>query len=87
MHVSALARRLGLSRPLLYMHLDRLKQAGLVVSNNELSDDGTARNYIQLTPFELNLTPGAVRAALGEDGTDPSPDVTDEDRTNKEEET
>ena len=29
-HVSELARRLGMSRPLLYMHLDRLEKAGLV---------------------------------------------------------
>jgi DNA-binding transcriptional ArsR family regulator len=28
-HVSELARRLGMSRPLLYMHLDRLEKAGL----------------------------------------------------------
>lgn len=68
-HVSALARRLGLSRPLLYLHLDRLRQAGLVTSDTVLSEDGTARNYIQLAPFELTLTPGAVRAALDEDRT------------------
>jgi DNA-binding transcriptional ArsR family regulator len=66
-HVSALARQLGLSRPLLYLHLDRLRTAGLINSHTELSDDGTARNYIQLTPFELNLTADAVRAALGTD--------------------
>lgn len=82
-HVSALARRLGLSRPLLYLHIDRLKQAGLVSTDTELSEDGKARNYIQLAPFELTVTPGVVRAALD---ADPLPDVTA--RTNdKEEET
>jgi len=36
------ARRLGTSRPLLYMHLDRLEKAGLVTGQLELSDDGKA---------------------------------------------
>ena len=31
-HVSELARRLGMSRPLLYMHLDRLAKACLIES-------------------------------------------------------
>ena len=35
-------RRLGTSRPLLYMHLDRLEKAGLVTGQLELSDDGKA---------------------------------------------
>ena len=32
----------GTSRPLLYMHLDRLEKAGLVTGQLELSDDGKA---------------------------------------------
>ena len=30
-HVSELARRLGMSRPLLYMHLGNLEKAGIVI--------------------------------------------------------
>jgi DNA-binding transcriptional ArsR family regulator len=63
-HVSELARRLGLSRPLLYMHLDRLEKAGLVSGSLELSDDGKAMKYFELVPFDLRVTPAVVIDAL-----------------------
>ncbi|HEY0807971.1 MAG TPA: winged helix-turn-helix domain-containing protein, partial [Pseudonocardiaceae bacterium] len=66
-HVSELARRLGLSRPLLYMHLERMEKAGLVVGNLELSADGKAMKYYELAPFELHLNVDTVLAALRED--------------------
>ena len=65
-HVSALARRLGISRPLLYMHLDRLEKAGLVTGHLELSTDGKAMKYFELAPFELTLTAGTITAAVRE---------------------
>jgi len=55
-HVSELARRLGMSRPLLYMHLDRLEKAGLVTGRLELSEDGKAMKYYEVTDFDLHLT-------------------------------
>ena len=76
-HVSELARRLGISRPLLYMHLDRLEKAGLITGHLELSEDGKAMKYFELVPFELHLTPEkiteAVRAAGAVSGPDRSP--------------
>ena len=63
-HVSELARRLGMSRPLLYMHLDKLEKAGLVAGQLELSGDGKAMKYFQLAPFELRLTAELITAAL-----------------------
>ncbi len=63
-HVSELARRLGMSRPLLYMHLDRLEKAGLVTGHLELSDDGKALKYFELVPFDLRVTPEIVISAL-----------------------
>jgi DNA-binding transcriptional ArsR family regulator len=73
-HVSELARRLGMSRPLLYMHLDRLEKAGLITGHLELSDDGKAMKYFELAPFELRLTAetitAATRAADGEHRTE-----------------
>jgi DNA-binding transcriptional ArsR family regulator len=66
-HVSELARRLGLSRPLLYMHLERLEKAGLVVGHLELASDGKAMKYFELAPFELRLTVDTILAALQED--------------------
>jgi DNA-binding transcriptional ArsR family regulator len=67
LHVSELARRLGMSRPLLYMHLDRLEKAGLVNGHLELSDDGKAMKYFELVPFELRVTAETVISALAAD--------------------
>ncbi|MEV6922978.1 winged helix-turn-helix domain-containing protein [Dactylosporangium sp. NPDC051485] len=67
LHVSELARRLGLSRPLLYMHLERMEKAGLVTGRLELSADGKAMKYMELTPFELKVTTQTVLDALRED--------------------
>jgi DNA-binding transcriptional ArsR family regulator len=66
-HVSELARRLGMSRPLLYMHLDKLEKAGLVTGHLELSDDGKAMKYFELAPFDFHVTADAVVEALRED--------------------
>jgi DNA-binding transcriptional ArsR family regulator len=63
-HVSELARRLGMSRPLLYMHLDRLEKAGLVTGQLELSEDGKAMKYFELVPFEVRVTAETVVHAL-----------------------
>jgi DNA-binding transcriptional ArsR family regulator len=66
-HVSELARRLGMSRPLLYMHLDRLEKAGLVTGQLELSEDGKAMKYFELVPFEVRVTAETVVRALAEE--------------------
>ncbi len=63
-HVSELARRLGLSRPLLYLHLERLERAGLVVGQLELSDSGRAMKYYELTDFDVHITVDTVREAV-----------------------
>ena len=63
-YVSQLARDLGISRPLLHLHLQRLEDAGLVTSQLELSEDGKALNYFEVRGFVLELTPaGIARAA------------------------
>jgi DNA-binding transcriptional ArsR family regulator len=83
-HVSELARRLGMSRPLLYMHLDKLEKAGLVTGQLELSDDGKAMKYFELKPFDLRLTTEAITRAVRADDEDAnearatSPDDTEE---------
>ena len=64
MHVSELARRLGISRPLLYMHLDKLEKAGMVVGHLELSEDGKAMKYYELAPFDVRLTAETITAAV-----------------------
>jgi DNA-binding transcriptional ArsR family regulator len=62
-YVSALARQLGISRPLLYLHLERLEKAGLVSGSLELGADGKAVKWYELVPFDLHLTPRTVAAA------------------------
>ena len=59
-HVSGLARDLGMSRPLLYLHLQKLEAAGFVTGHLELSDDGKAMKYFELVPFDVHITPEVV---------------------------
>jgi predicted transcriptional regulator len=59
-YVSQLARELGISRPLLHLHLQRLEEAGLVSSKLELSEDGKAHNYFEVRSFDLEITPTAI---------------------------
>jgi DNA-binding transcriptional ArsR family regulator len=63
-YVSQLARDLGISRPLLHMHLRRLESAGLVRGSLALSEaEGRAMRYFELVPFALHLTPERIAEA------------------------
>jgi predicted transcriptional regulator len=62
-YVSQLAREVGISRPLLHLHLQKLEAAGLVSSKLELSADGKALNYFEVTKFDIELTPGLIAKA------------------------
>lgn len=59
-YVSQLAREVGISRPLLHLHLQKLEEAGLVTSKLELSSDGKALNYFEVAEFDFELTPSAI---------------------------
>jgi len=62
-YVSHLAREIGISRPLLHMHLQRLEAAGLIVGNLELSEDGKAMKFYQVADFDLHLTAATLAEA------------------------
>ena len=62
-YVSQLARELGISRPLLHLHLQKLEEARLVTSRLELSSDGKALNYFEVSEFALQLTPATIAEA------------------------
>ena len=62
-YVSQLAREVGISRPLLHLHLKKLEEAHLVTSRLELSEDGKALNYFTVAPFDLSLNPATVATA------------------------
>jgi DNA-binding transcriptional ArsR family regulator len=62
-YISQMARDLGISRPLLHLHLQKLEDAGLVVSQLEVSDSGKALNYFEVTGFAFELSPEAIAEA------------------------
>jgi DNA-binding transcriptional ArsR family regulator len=77
-YVSHLARELGVSRPLLHMHLQRLEAAGLIVGKLELSEDGKAMKFYEVADFNLRLTAAALAEAAktlttADSGTGPKP--------------
>lgn len=62
-YVSQLAREMGISRPLLHLHLQKLQEGGLVTSKLELSADGKALNFFEVSDFAIELTPQAIAEA------------------------
>ena len=62
-YVSHLAREIGVSRPLLHMHLQRLEAAGLITGSFELSEDGKAMKFYEVTDFDLHLTASVLAEA------------------------
>ncbi|GJI94150.1 transcriptional regulator [Duganella caerulea] len=70
-YVSQLARELGISRPLLHLHLQKLEDAGLVTSQMELSQDGKALNYFDVSDFDFELTPALIAEAVKSLSTNP----------------
>jgi predicted transcriptional regulator len=85
-YVSGLARQLGISRPLLQVHLRRLEESSLVAGALELSPDGKAMKYYEVIPFSIHLTPETIAAATRSLTTDRTtgghdrPDPTDHER-------
>lgn len=63
-YVSQLSRELGISRPLLYLHLQKLEDARLVEGHLVLSSDGKAMKYYKLHPFDLPLNERLIAAAV-----------------------
>ena len=54
-YVSQLARDLGISRPLLYLHLQKLEEVELIRGHHEISENGKAMKYYELDSFNLTL--------------------------------
>lgn len=60
-YVSQLAREAEMSRPLLYMHLQKMEKAGIVKTEMKISEDGKAMKFYELLPFEFRITPELIR--------------------------
>ena len=69
-YVSQLARELGISRALLQVHLRKLEAAGLITAVIEVSEDGKAMKFYEVTPFALQLTPKTIMIAVRSLGAD-----------------
>lgn len=75
LHVSALARRLEMSRALLYMHLTKLEEAGYLTGHLEVSQEGKALKFYELVPFTFRLDITTIVAAIRlDDSTIPTPE-------------
>lgn len=59
-YVSELARELGMSRPLLYLHLQKLEEAKLVSSSMEILESGKTAKYYMLNSFHLEINEGII---------------------------
>src|SRR5215471_6988222 len=62
-YVSQLARELGISRALLQVQLRKLEAAGLISAAIEVSGDGKAMKFYDVTPFALRLNPDTIMVA------------------------
>ncbi|WP_066390978.1 ArsR/SmtB family transcription factor [Neobacillus mesonae] len=54
-YVSQLARELGISRPLLYLHLQKLEDVELIKGHHEISENGKAMKFYELNSFNITL--------------------------------
>lgn len=70
LHVSELARRMGMSRQLLYLHLSKLEGAGYVAGTLELGADGKAVKTYRLLPFSMVLNMDTILAEIRASATD-----------------
>lgn len=64
LHVSELARRVGISRPLLYMHLAKLEECGIVKGDLKLSKAGQTIKEYELVNFSLIINIETIDEAI-----------------------
>jgi predicted transcriptional regulator len=64
LHVSELARRVGMSRALLYVHLAKLEEAGFVAGQLQLSPEGKALKLFEILPFSITVDLAALSAEV-----------------------
>lgn len=83
LHVSELARRVEMSRALLYMHLARLEEAGFVIGELELGSDGKALKFFEALPFTLIIdTDTLVKAVRADSKSSTTQSTTTESENN-----
>ena len=63
LHVSELARRVSMSRQLLYLHLAKLEEAGFVSGAAGIAADGKSLKLYSLNHFELGINIATILGA------------------------
>jgi len=63
-YISELARELEISRPLLYLHLRKLKEVGILTGKTELGKGSRTSKYYVLCDFELCLDGKKIKEML-----------------------
>ena len=72
LHVSEIARRVEMSRALLYMHLAKLEEAGFVTGHHELTEDGKALKFFTAVQFSSTIDLATLVAAVAASSRDTS---------------
>ena len=68
LYLADIAKRLGISRALAKVHLNKLQKAGLVTSRIVLvPGEARALRYYQLVDFKLNVDPNYIVNLMGGD--------------------
>ena len=66
LYLADIAKRLGISRALAKVHLNKLQKAGLVASRVELvPGEAKALRYYQLVDFKLTVDPNYIVRLMG----------------------
>ncbi len=60
-----LAQKLGISYPLVHLHLRALERAGLVVSEYEVTEGGKLRRYYRIKNFRIEISPESLKSMIG----------------------
>ncbi|PKL53603.1 MAG: transcriptional regulator [Candidatus Methanoperedenaceae archaeon HGW-Methanoperedenaceae-1] len=64
-YVSELAKEVGISRPLLYLHLKKLENAGLVESEiRHFEEPPYTKKFYRAKDFELTLSLSRIREII-----------------------
>ena len=62
-----LARELGISYPLVHLHLRALERAGLIVSEYEVAEGGKLRRYYRVKDFRIEISPESLKKLGGDE--------------------
>ena len=60
-----LARELGISYPLVHLHLRALERAGLIVSEYKVAEGGKLRRYYRVKDFRIEISPESLKKLGG----------------------